>query len=210
MIAARRYRGWIAAAVLLGGATAAADPPASQKLLYRWVDAQGHVHYGDRIPPEAVHQEYAEVDGTGRTRKEVEREKSAQELESAQRNEQAAQQKAAYDRYLIETYPTLNDLKASFETQLQSLDQRSANAKRSLSENQATLTDLNSRRASAEAEGSDAVAKLQQQIDSFEASRAQTTDVLNKIEIERKASITRFDSDVQRYRVLTGAAPADR
>jgi len=194
---------------LLGGAAAVADPPASQKLLYRWVDAQGHVHYGDRIPPEAVHQEYDEVDGTGRTRKEVEREKTAQEVESAQRNEQAAQQKAAYDRYLLETYPTLNDLKASFETQLQSLDQRSANAKRSLAESQATLADLRSRRPSAEAEGSDAVAKLQQDISNFEASAAQTTDVINKIEIERKASITRFDSDVQRYRVLTGAAPGD-
>ncbi|MDB5987991.1 MAG: hypothetical protein JWR16_3044 [Nevskia sp.] len=207
-VAGRRWQWLIAAAVVLGGATAAADPTASTQLLYRWVDTQGHVHFSDRVPPEAVHQQYSEVDGKGRTRKLIEREKTPEEAAAAARSAKLAEQQASYDRYLLQTYARADDLELARAAQLQSLEQRSAAARKALADNQATLSDLRSRSVSAAAEGPAASAALQRQIKSFETSGAQTTDLLRKLDSERGTSAARFDADVQRYQLLTSAQPA--
>ena len=205
-----RRRHWlIAAVVLLGGATAAADPNSSGQLLYRWVDADGQVHFSDRVPPEAVQRQYSEVDGRGRTRKLVEREKTAEEAAAAARNARLAEQQAKHDRYLLQTYARPDDLQLARSAQLQFLEQRSVAARKALADNQAILIDLRSRSAAAATEGPAAAAKLQQQIESFEISGEQTADTLRKLDGERSATVARFDADAQRYQMLTGAVPVE-
>jgi hypothetical protein len=209
-VACKRWQWLIAAVVVLGGATAAADPTGGtpSKPLYRWVDAQGHVHFSDRVPPEAVHQQYSEVDGNGRTRKLVEREKTPEEAAAAARSAKLVEQQASHDRYLLQTYAGIDDLQLAHTAQLQSLEQRSMAARKALADDQATLADLRSRDASAQVEGPEASAKLQQQIGSFERSAQQTVDTLRKLDRERDATAARFDADTQRYQLLTRVKPA--
>ncbi len=174
--------------------------------MYRWTDDAGRAHYSDRVPPEAAHGRYTLVDSSGRTRQVFDREKTPEEAAAAERSAKQAAQQADRDRALLQIYPHADDLELARANQLQALDQRSAAAHKALTENQATLNELHSREAAAQAEGADASAKLQLQIHSFETSARQTREALDKIEIQRRDTLAQFDADALRYRELTRTA----
>ena len=204
-----RERWWlIAAAGLLGGAAAAADPSGSGEPLYRWVDGHGQVHFSDVVPPEAVPREHQQIDTKGRTRKTITREKTASEADAEARAARGAAEQASYDRYLLQTYSSAAEIDAARTAQLKVLDSRRAAADKAYADSQATLADLHTRSGAAQSEGPEAVAKLQQEIASFEDAARQAAETRDKIDAERRASAIRFDADMKRYQMLRHPAAA--
>jgi len=102
----------VAAGLLLMAAGADA-----QQRLYRWVDNDGVVHYGDRIPPEFANRDrtilndqavtvgFEEGEVTEEERAELERQRAIADAEQLARDNEARR-----DRMLLETYLTVADI----------------------------------------------------------------------------------------------------
>jgi hypothetical protein len=89
-----------------------AGPAAAQKL-YKWVDDQGRVHYGDKVPPEYADQDREILNQRGVA---IGREQGAETPAAAQaRVEQenkakAAAEQAQRDRMLLQTYQNVEEI----------------------------------------------------------------------------------------------------
>jgi len=101
----------------------------AQAGLYRWVDENGAVHYGDKVPAKYLKQEHDELNEQGTTVKKHDRamsaaEKADKKREEAERkrleNEKRAQ--ALRDRVLTDTYTTERDLVAARDARLDAID----------------------------------------------------------------------------------------
>jgi len=97
--------------------------------LYRWVDENGAVHYGDKVPAKYLKKEHDELNEQGTTVKTHDRamtsaEKAEKKQEEAERkrleNEKRAQ--ALRDRVLTDTYTTERDLVAARDARLDAID----------------------------------------------------------------------------------------
>lgn len=101
----------------------------AQAGLYRWVDENGAVHYGDKVPAKYLKEEHDELNELGTTVKKHDRamtnqEKIEKKKQEAQRkrleNEKRAQ--ALRDRVLTDTYTTERDLVAARDARLDAID----------------------------------------------------------------------------------------
>lgn len=118
-----RYRSLL---VLVASALLAGNVQAG---LYRWVDENGNVHYGDKVPARYLKQEHDELNEYGTTVKKHDRAMTAEERAEKQRqeaerkrleNEKRAQ--ALRDRVLTDTYTTERDLIAARDARLDAID----------------------------------------------------------------------------------------
>src|SRR5699024_1433819 len=94
---------------------AAQPAAASGKQHYKWTDAQGQVHYSDRLPPDAAAREREVKSSRGitlkrvdasKTREQLDRERQLQEQEETRRRaeEDTRRKQAASDRTLLLTF----------------------------------------------------------------------------------------------------------
>lgn len=180
--------------------------PALAKV-YRWVDEDGRVHYGDRIPPKYAQQERQELNERGVVIDEQNAPPSAEELEAlrAQKAAEAkarreAEEQARYDRFLLGTYATQDQILLRRDEQLGILDSRIASAEKSVNQSRATLASLNQR-----AEGKDPVPdKLASQIRQWDRAVNDAASALEKMQAERARVSGEFERDLMRFRELTG------
>lgn len=87
--------------------------------LYRWVDEQGIVHYGDSVPPEYSKTERQVLNERGVAIKELPRQKTAEELEADQRADavddaerQRQREAERRDAVLLSTYLSIDEIEA--------------------------------------------------------------------------------------------------
>jgi len=110
-------------------ALCSAQKPENTNKLYRWVDANGAVHYSDSVPPdqasrdrtlmnkEGVKVGFEQGEVTAEERAEIERRKAA--LEEEQRAKAEVQRR---DRMLLETYLTVADIEDLRDRRLELLE----------------------------------------------------------------------------------------
>jgi hypothetical protein len=108
-----------AAAALLGAVMllccatglAAVDPNAKGKgQNYSWVDKNGERHYGDAVPPEYAQAERRVLNSQGVELQHVGAELTPAQQAEAQKQQQAAQQRAQHDNFLVSTYTSTKDI----------------------------------------------------------------------------------------------------
>lgn len=90
-----------------------APAPALAEKLYRWVDDHGHVHYGDRIPPEFAKKDRDVLNNQAIKIGSIEGEKTPEELLAMARREerrQALLKRARRDRILLATYLSVGEI----------------------------------------------------------------------------------------------------
>lgn len=102
----------------------ASGPVAAQKV-YRWVDTNGQVHYGDSVPPEYANRDRDVLNEQGLTvghqqgEETPAKEKARQEKEKEAR---AAEQQAQHDRMLLATYTSVDDIEQLRARRLDQID----------------------------------------------------------------------------------------
>jgi hypothetical protein len=109
-------------ALLAGGAVAQTD---KQKKLYRWVDKNGQVHYGDSVPAE-----YAEQDRDVLNKQGVKVGREEGTITPEEAAAKAAEEKAARDeqkrklrdRVLLQTYQSVKELEILRDARLELVD----------------------------------------------------------------------------------------
>ncbi len=101
---------FLCAALIAAAASIADAAPPSGRKLYKWVDEQGLTHYGDRIPPEYAAQEQHLINAQGIETGRIEAQKSADQLAAEDQQRALAEQRAARDKNLLNTYASVPEI----------------------------------------------------------------------------------------------------
>lgn len=202
--------------VLIAGllAVLAAVPAAAQEQkgqrIQCWSDAKGQRMCGDRMPPE-----YAagtrEVFQDGRVVKTVKGAKTPEELAREEKERQDAEAKAkqeAYDRALVETYRSTEDIIAMRDERIALIDSRIASYEKNSGDTDKGLTDLKARAEALQKDNKPVPERLAKQIRQFEKAQTENQQALERARAERLSVQQRFAYDQKRYNEMHGL-PAD-
>lgn len=179
--------------------------------VYRWVDDQGEVHYGHAVPPEHAARGYERLGPDGVVRERVEPamtpEQIAERREYMRRERErasAARDQESRDRLLLATYRSNEDLMASLERRLLSINSQRASIRTAIRLVDHRFENLVSR-AAEHTRYADEVP------DTLESSVAETRTELIRLrrdlaELDHREERTReeFRADLDRFRELTG------
>lgn len=195
---------------------ATAAGASAQQRLYRWVDNEGVVHYGDRVPPEFANRDRdvlndqavtigsEEGEVTAEERAEIARRQAADAERQAARNDEARR-----DRMLLETYLTVADIEDLRDRRLELIGSQ-------IKVTELYLTNLHKRIVALEREASpyspysdkeDAAPvpdDLATEIRRTRASIALYEQTLERSRSEQEALRSAFELDIIRFKELKG------
>lgn len=198
--------------VVEGGSTPPPKKGATKSTgkLYKWVDKDGVVHYGDKIPAEYADQHKQEINKQGQVVKEIDGAMTPeQRVASDQRKaaEVEAKTRAENDKILLSTYGSVADLERARDTRLSSLQGQVTMASSTTSSIERDIAAIEARRNSAK--DPKQVEKLDQQL---AAQRRELTANQRHIvsRQEEMAQVRKqYELDIKRFRELT-AKPAPK
>jgi len=202
---------FILGALLLGLSQASA-----QQALYRWVDADGLVHYGDHVPPAYADQDRQVLNGHGVAVRHLDGAATDEELAERARlaaleeaDAVAAQEQARRDKMLMDTYLSVDDITRLrdqrldlIEAQINVTEQYLANLTKRLME-----LEQNAERFSPRSPDPDArpmpenlVLNMTQTTASIELYE----ETLGRSRTQQRNLTEAFARDIERFRELTG------
>lgn len=109
------------ATIVLAAPVAAADKTTTHQN-YSWVDKNGERHYGDAVPPEYAQQERRVLNNQGVEIQRVDAEKNAQQQADDRKRQQAVQDRAQHDHFLLTTYTSTKDIERLRDERLDQID----------------------------------------------------------------------------------------
>ncbi|HUS23523.1 MAG TPA: hypothetical protein VM369_01135 [Candidatus Binatia bacterium] len=201
-------RVWMAVTAL---AVASAAGAAEPKRIQCWTDDKGQRMCGDSVPPQYAGQKREILNERGQVVETRRGAPTAEELAEDSRRQRAAEEakkREQYDRSLLQTYRSVRDLESMRAERLEFIDGRINAAKKSLDDNERTLTDLNERAATQQKEKGKIDERLARQLRDFERSKQRNQRSMVLLQKERDETQTNFDRDIVRFRELRGEEPA--
>jgi hypothetical protein len=199
---------------LMAGSAAAATP-ADQQKLYRWVDKNGQVHYGDSIPPEYSEQDRDILNRQGVRIGHEEGLVTPEEASAKAAADKAAkevQQKKLRDRVLLQMYQSVEEIEVLrdrrlelIEAQLTIQEQSLANlrAKHAQFEKQAARFAPRSKSADALPLPEELGLDLQRSASDIVTQQQN----LEKKRAERESIRATFGADIKRFKELRAVVP---
>lgn len=185
----------------------AAQP--AQAKMYKWVDAQGNVHYTDTPPPESAGQGNSEVKKSGtvvkRTESTEEREKRLAAEAAEKERKKAAAEQARKDRALLATYTSEREIDLARDRALEHHNLIIKSAEARLKQLEPGLKELENKVRAATKGGKPAPQHLQEQ---YDAKRAEVEEAQRVIKTNQEAKIKvreRYEAEKLRFRELTAA-----
>ena len=112
----------LAAATLLVAAMPARAADTTPHQSYSWLDKNGERHYGDAVPPEYAQQERRVLNNQGVEVQRVDAEKNAQQQADEHKRQQAIEDKAQHDHFLLTTYTSTKDIERLRDERLDQID----------------------------------------------------------------------------------------
>lgn len=191
---------------------ALASGPALAQKLYRWVDENGQVHYGDKVPPEYANQDRDVLNKRGVA---VGREEGAETPEEARAREareqaaKAAQQQAQRDRMILQTYQNVDEIELLRQRRLELIDAQLVIQEQSLKTLRARHAEQLERAARFAPRNTAPDAKplpegVAEDIAQSESDIRTQERNLKKKRDERTAVNAQFDADAKRFKELRG------
>ena len=185
---------------------------AEEKKLYRWIDAEGHVHYGDRVPVEYSEFPKEVLNDHGVTVDNLEGKKTEEQLAEEkrakeQRVAQELQQRA--DQALLATYLTVEEILMHRDRRVELFQAQSRVTELYLSNLARRLDTLRGEAANYKpySENSEApmipeqlANQLRQTKDTIDRHQRN----LKKFQTDEEQIIARFAGDISRFKILKG------
>jgi Domain of unknown function (DUF4124) len=199
-------------ALAAGGAMAQAD---KQKKLYRWVDKNGQVHYGDSVPAEYAEQDRDVLNKQGVRVGKEEGTVTPEEAAAKAAEEKAArdeQKRKLRDRVLLQTYHSVQELEVLRDNRLDLVDAQLTIQEQSLSNlraQRAQIERLAARYAPASKDPAalplpdEVAADLERSTSDIETQQSN----LERRRQERESIRQTFEADIKRYQELRAIAP---
>ena len=177
---------------------------------FKWVDNEGLVHYGNRVPPEYAKNERRVINEQGRTVKIYEAAKTPEERAAAEkaaeleaRKKVLDEKQATHDRSLLATYASEQDMLlardgkvASVEALLQLTSSRIQSMKQRLHE-------LTEEAATYERSGKQLPHSVEAQINNLRTQITRNEAFIKEKEQELAGINSQFDADINRFVELT-------
>jgi len=178
--------------------------------LYKWVDADGQVHYSNRLPPEAVNREREVINEQGRTLKVYRAPPTAEERAEQKRLEELdkkkrelAEKRAIHDRALLATYSNMDDMYAAMEGKLAAVESLIKLTNSRVNSLQNRLLELTEDAASYERSGKQLPDKLQRQISNLRGQIDQNKAFVEDKKLEMEDIRLQSEADIRRFTELT-------
>jgi hypothetical protein len=177
---------------------------------FRWVDENGQVHYGDRVPPQYSKHERKEINEQGRTLKIYEAPKTPEQKAEEQRlavietaRKKIAAKRRRYDSTLLATYSSEEDMLLARDGKIASVDSLIQLTHRRIKSMQKHLLRLTDEAAEYERSGKKLPAGLQQQIANIRDQITQNEIFIKDKEREAEEIRQKFAVDIKRFNELT-------
>ncbi|UCC55774.1 MAG: DUF4124 domain-containing protein, partial [Gammaproteobacteria bacterium] len=177
---------------------------------FRWVDENGQVHYGDRVPPQYSKQERKELSEEGRTLKVYEAQKTPEQKAEERRlavTEEARKKIAAkrkrHDQTLLATYSSEEDMLLARDGKIASIESLVQLTHRRIKSMQKRLLELTDEAADYERSGKKLPVGLHQQIANIRGQISQNETFIKDKEREMEDIRQKFAADIERFKELT-------
>jgi len=178
--------------------------------IYKWVDENGEIQYGDRVPPRYATTERSVINDQGRTVKVYEAPKSPEEKAEAQallkqqaEERKIAEQRAVRDHSLLSTYSSEEDMLMARDSKVASVETLIQLTKSRLDSMQKRLNELTDEAAEFERSGKKLPEGLVNQMKNIKEQIQNNEDFLKNKQTEKEQIASKFDEDIKRYRELT-------
>lgn len=185
---------------------------AQQRATYSWVDDDGHVHYGDSIPPEFADKAKNLLNEHGITVDVIRGKKTPEEIEAeriAAKLELQKELQLRADRALLATYQNVDEIEMHRDRRIELFQAQSRVTELYLRNLDRRLGQLKQESGRYRPYSSDPSAemidpKLIQEIKETEETISRHQRNLAKYQEEERSIIERFDGDIHRFRNLKG------
>jgi hypothetical protein len=189
------------AALLLTAATADAA-------MYRWVDSNGRVHYGDTLPSTYQKSGAAEMNKQGsvikRTQSEAERKAEAEHQAEQKRIQEEEQKQAQLDRALTATYTSEAEIDLARDRALEHHKLAIKGAEIRFKAVEVNLAELNARVAAIQKSGRPVAPNLKEQVAQAANERLELKRTILTNEEAMVKVRERYEADKERFRTLKG------
>lgn len=176
---------------------------------YKWTDAEGHLHFDDALPIEALKFGYDVISPSGLTIKHIDRVKTPEERkadekvrEVAAKQEHARQVQEKADQQLLIAYPTESDLVASQQAQFDMLNQNIQGTQISQESQEKSLTEMLEHAADLERTGKPVSAALSSQIEVLRKNVEQQKAYIATKQQEKANAAIKFAEQIKHYREM--------
>lgn len=188
---------------------ALALPAADAGKLYKWVDEDGNVHYGDKVPAKYAKEERKVINDQGMEVETREREKTKEEIEAERRakerekqREKAREKQASHDRMLLDTYTSAEDLELARDNRIQALESQIRVTSRNIENLEQSLSKIEQRIERREKAGNTVPDHLEQDREQTRKDLLDQQRYLMSREDKIEEIRSRFGRDIARYRKL--------
>ncbi len=177
---------------------------------FRWVDSEGQVHYGNRVPPEYAKAERRVINEQGRTIQVYEAAKTPEERAAAReaaekeaRRKALAEKQAIHDRSLLATYATEQDMQLARDGKVASVDALLQLTNSRIESMKLRLLDLTEEAATYERSGKPLPHSLEGQIQNLRTQIVRNEAFVKEKALELSDIQNQFDADINRFIELT-------
>ena len=177
---------------------------------YRWIDENGEIHYGDRVPAKDTDQGRVKMNSGGRVVESVERAKTAEELKIYQEQQrlaeierQEAERQAAYDRALMATFTSVEDMEQARDERISLIEQTIELSRSRLLKQQRELAKLNESRRRFIDQNQNLPPWIERNEKHVLEQIAGIEEYIRDRELEKEQLRMQFNLDIQRFTELT-------
>lgn len=184
-------------------------PGISQGKMYKWIDENGHVQYGDRIPPQYAKQERKTLNEQGVTVDIKERAKTPEEIAEQRRQARLQAEEAERlrvqeekDRILLDTFSNEDEMVMTRNGKVGAIDAIIRVTHGRIETLRTRLVELTAEAATLERSGKPVPERLHQEIQSSRLQIQDNEEYIRQKEQEQQDIRTKFETDIQRFREL--------
>lgn len=212
------FRGYTMRFVLLTlSAVILFNPLAAQAKMYKWVDDEGQMHFGDRIPTKYQVKEHQELNDRGVATKHKKAAKTAEERAEEKRlakehkkAELVKKKQKQRDRVLLDTYTTERDLIVARDSRIDAIDSQIHLAKSIIKDSNSKIETMEKRVTKIKASNRDVPPDLFHRIESEKQQVDVQSTVMGNHEVRRDEIATQFNGYIERFNVLKAEQKAKR
>lgn len=179
----------------------------SNGVAYRWVDENGVVHYGDRLPPQQAKKESAILNKQGVEVGHTQAQKTPEQLAEEQKRADAVLRQKQHDAFLLTTYTSAKDIEALRDERLDQISGQRRAAEAYVEGLHSRLNNLQTRaknfapysdKPGARRMPDDLAEDLVRTMNEMKAQKS----ALEAKDAEETALRAQFQADIERYREL--------
>ena len=184
-------------------------PAAQAGKLYKWVDENGQIRYGDRIPPQYARKSNETLNQQGITVDRKEAAKTPEQIAAAQRLEEARQaaervqqEKDRKDRILLDTFTNEDEMVLTRDGKIEAIEAIIRVTNGRTQKLKLRLSELKTRAANIERSGKPVSDKLNAEISETRQQIAQNFTYVKSRNSDQQLIREQFEVDIARFREL--------